>query len=167
MKKHLELSNQPIVIVDEELVQKATDGSRKSERKRIILPLHSRMDDPLQRMLNALQVGSYIQPHRHFTAQKAESLILLRGKLGYVVFDLSGNVSQTIVLSMESGVRGIDIEPSVFHTFFALTEDTVVFEVKPGPYVEATDKDFASWAPSEGDEDSHAYLDELYDLFDE
>jgi hypothetical protein len=37
----------------------------------------------------------------------------------------------------------------------------VCFEVKPGPYSAANDKDFAPWAPMEGDAGAGAYLDTL------
>ena len=43
--------------------------------------------------------------------------------------------------------------------------DTVIFEVKPGPYDAATDKEFAPWAPPEGDPRAHAYLIQLEDQF--
>ena len=36
-------------------------------------------------------------------------------------------------------------------TFAALEAGTVLFEIKPGPYSALTDKDFAHWAPPEGD----------------
>jgi hypothetical protein len=42
-----------------------------------------------------------------------------------------------------------------------LSEHVVCFEVGPGPYSAATDKDFAPWAPREGDAGAAAYLDAL------
>lgn len=42
-----------------------------------------------------------------------------------------------------------------------LTDHVVCFKVKPGPYSAATDKDFARWAPKEGDPRPGAYLDSL------
>ncbi|MGD8861079.1 MAG: hypothetical protein PVI30_13820 [Myxococcales bacterium] len=33
----------------------------------------------------------------------------------------------------------------------ALEPDTLIYEVKPGPWSAATDKSFAPWAPAEGD----------------
>jgi len=37
----------------------------------------------------------------------------------------------------------------------------VCYEVKPGPYLQANDKEFAPWAPREGDPDAARYLEEL------
>ena len=38
------------------------------------------------------------------------------------------------------------------------------YEVKPGPYSAANDKDFAPWAPREGEPGVAAYLESLLDL---
>ena len=56
---------------------------------------------------------------------------------------------------------GVDIQPGVWHTIAVLSDHVVCFEVKPGPYSVATDKDFAPWAPREGDPRAGAYLDML------
>jgi len=51
----------------------------------------------------------------------------------------------------------------IFHSFAATVEDTVLFEVKQGPYQKISDKDFASWAPVEGSAEARDYLKGLYD----
>jgi len=56
------------------------------------------------------------------------------------------------------GVVGVDVAPGVWHTTTALTDTAICFEVKPGPYDAATDKEFAPWAPREGDPAAAAYL---------
>ena len=38
-----------------------------------------------------------------------------------------------------------------WHSVAALSADTVLFELKPGPYSPIDDKDFAEWAPAEGE----------------
>ena len=67
-----------------------------------------------------------------------------------MVFDDEGRVTDQFVLRAGSARFGIDIHPGVYHTFVALEPDTVLFEVKPGPWDQATDKDFAAWSPAEG-----------------
>ena len=152
------------VIISNNLIKNAINSSRISPRKRIILPFHKSPSDNLHRMLNAIQPESYIQPHRHLDPPKAESIIVLKGSIIFVEFDNTGEIKNYVQLSSDSFNIGIDIEPGVFHTFFALVEDTVLFEVKPGPYDQGTDKDFASWAPSEGTESAIDYLRNLYEL---
>jgi cupin fold WbuC family metalloprotein len=123
------------------------------------LPLHKGPEAVLQRMLNALQPGSYVRPHRH-AAPRAESLILLRGVLRFVAFDDDGEVRRAVDLAPDADCA-VDFEPEVYHTMFALAEDSVVFEVKTGPYDPETDKTWASWAPAEGAPDADSYLSQL------
>jgi cupin fold WbuC family metalloprotein len=151
-----------VVIMDTSLVQKAIAASRKSPRKRVILPLHTESSDTLHRMLNALQPYSYVQPHCHSQPPKPESIIVLRGSIGYLTFGETGQVERQNVLSAGNDRFGIDTKPGIYHTFFALERDTVLFEVKPGPYNEKSDKDFAVWAPAEGAPEARKYLDGLY-----
>jgi hypothetical protein len=61
----------------------------------------------------------------------------------------------------------VDCREGVWHTFFALEPDTVVFEVKAGPHDAATDKEAAPWAPDENSPDAAAYLQHLRKLFSE
>ena len=120
-----------VVIIDDKIIQKVIDSSRISPRKRIILPFHKLPSDNLHRMLNALQPMSYIQPHRHLDPPKAESIIVLKGAILYLVFNNTGDIENFYKLSADSFNTGIDTEPSIYHTFFAIVEDTVLFEVKP------------------------------------
>ena len=60
----------------------------------------------LQRMINALEPGTYCQPHKHENPDKVEAFILLTGKLLVVEFDDAGTVKQYVVLSHESGSFG-------------------------------------------------------------
>ena len=150
-----------VVAITHDLVRQAVEASRKSPRRRIILPFHKSDASPLHRMLNAVQPGSYIRPHWHRDPPKEESLVLLQGAICVVVFEDDGRVRQAVRLRAGSSEFGIDLAAGVCHTFIALEPDTVVFEVKPGPYDRATDKDFASWAPVEGTAEAKDYVDRL------
>lgn len=149
-------------LVTTALLDKCVAASRKSPRKRIILPLHKTPDAPLHRMLNAMQPGSYIQPHRHLFPPKAESVIVLQGAIYVFIFREDGSIEDLHTIKAGSVNIGIDSEPGVFHTFAAIEKDTVLFEVKPGPYNQADDKDFALWAPAEGAQGAEDYVDYLY-----
>lgn len=132
--------------------------SRRSPRGRIIQPLHKEADATLHRMLNCMQPGTYIRPHRHVDPPKAESFVLLSGAVRQLVFDDEGTVTESFVIRAGSAVFGADIEPGVWHTWIVLEPDTVAFEVKPGPYTRASDKDFAPWAPEEGTEEAEEFV---------
>ncbi len=147
-----------VVTLTERLVQQAIEQSRNSPRKRIILPLHKSDDATLHRMFNILQPGTYIRPHWHREPPKDESLVVLRGKMAVFLFNDRGDVQDVIALEAGAPAFGIDLAAGVCHSFVVLAPDTLVYEVKPGPYVRATDKDFASWAPAEGDPGVDAFL---------
>jgi cupin fold WbuC family metalloprotein len=145
--------------IDAELVDNVVRMSRVSPRGRIIQRLHQEDGDPLQRMLNGMQPESYVRPHRHTDPPRAESIVVMRGAIGFVAFTESGEVSRTL---RAGPGEGVDIRPGVLHTFFALEPNTVVFECKAGPYSPITDKDLAAWAPSEGTPEASAYLAHLH-----
>lgn len=150
------------------LAQKARDAAA-SPRLREIHRFHASDAENPHRMVNTLQPGSYVRPHRHLSPAKSESFVLLAGSLGHVAFadDGSFGTEDCVVLSRESGVLAIDIRPGVWHTVFALVPDTAVFEVKPGPYLAVDDKDFAAFAPAEGDAAATGYLQGLEKRFRE
>jgi cupin fold WbuC family metalloprotein len=155
------------VSINLELIQRKASDARRSRRRREIHVFHAGDADPLQRMLNAIQPGSYIQPHRHLEPPKSEAVVVLQGMLGYMSFAAAGTPDEEtfLLLDPERGAYGCDIRPGVWHTIFALAPDTVIFEVKPGPYHPASDKDFAPWAPAEHEEQAAAYLAEIEDAF--
>jgi cupin fold WbuC family metalloprotein len=117
--------------------------------------------DTYQRLLNVIQPGSYIAPHRHQEPAKSESFIVLRGAIGFFQFDDAGEVTTARRIGPDCETRGVDLAPGVWHCFVALATDTVVFEGKNGPYDPRTDKQFAAWAPREGDPKVTLYLDRL------
>lgn len=162
--KALSPSREKISVINQSIMQNAINSSRLSPRKRIILPFHKSPGDTLHRMLNALQPMSYVQPHRHLDPPKAESIIVLKGAIAYIQFKRTGKIEKIYHLSADSTEIGIDTEPGIYHTFFAKVEDTVLFEVKPGPYDQGSDKDFAPWAPEEGAESATEYMQKLYEL---
>jgi cupin fold WbuC family metalloprotein len=152
-----------VLALTESLVRRKSADARRNARRREILVLHEGDHDPLQRMLNAIEPGSYIRPHRHVEPPKAEGLVVLMGSVGFVTFDDSGapEPDSFVLLSRPAGVLGVDYRAGLWHTFFALESGTVVYEVKPGPYDSETDKEFAPWAPEEGADASVAYLERL------
>jgi cupin fold WbuC family metalloprotein len=170
MDKTFPLAMEPpkgnLTVITNELIISAIDMSRKSPRRRIIYPFHKSNNDNLHRMLNIIQPDSYIQPHRHSNPPKAETIIVIKGSIAYITFSEDGKIEEVIKLSNQSNQIGIDTEPGIYHTFFALEKDTVLFEIKPGPYQKSLDKDFALWAPQENSEKCKEYLESLYKLID-
>lgn len=148
----------PFTSIDLARVQEAVAFSRSSPRRRVIAPLHKHHDEPLHRMLNAVQPDSYIRPHRHLDPPKAEGWIVLRGSLAFFTFEPDGEVRDCLRAAAGGDVFGVDLDAGVYHAFIALEPDTVIYEVKPGPYAVADDKSFAPWSPAEGDPAAAEYM---------
>lgn len=104
--------------------------------------LHAGHDDQVQRLLIALQPGSYVRPHQH--SQQWEMLVLQRGRLDVLAFAPDGVVLARHRLDRAAPV--IQIPARTWHAGVVLEPDTVVMEVKPGPY---RPNEFADWAPEE------------------
>jgi cupin fold WbuC family metalloprotein len=86
--------------------------------------------------------------------------LVLKGTLAVVFFNSTGEMQDVVILDNKK-TTGVDIKPGVWHSIVALEPSTVIFEVKTGPYVQATDKDFASWAPAENTPEALAYLSKM------
>lgn len=147
-------------LIDNALMDRTLERARTSPRLRTNHNFHASHADPLHRFLNAWVRGTYVAPHRHIVDPKPEAFLVLRGELACFLFDAAGAVVERHILG-RNGVFGIDLPPGVWHTLAPLSEVAICYEVKPGPWDPATDKEFAHWAPLEGDARAPSYLEAL------
>lgn len=167
-----------ITLIDNALLDELCAEAAASPRRRKNRNFHPRDDYPAHRLLNAMQPDSYIPPHRHPDPRKDQTLVVLRGLPGLIVFDDAGGVVQTAKAGQRSpsfplpegegsslpplsprgrgrerGIGGtaigVDIPHRTWHTAVALKPDTVFFEAKAGPYLPFTAAERAPWAPAE------------------
>jgi cupin fold WbuC family metalloprotein len=150
----------PVQLIDDALLDATLARAKVAPRGRINHNLHSEAAPDPSRFLNAWTRGSYAAPHRHSVVPKPESFIILRGEMVLFLFDDAGVVTEQVVLG-RNGVWGIDVAPALWHTVAVLTDTAVCFEIKAGPYDAATDKEFAPWAPREGEAGAADYLQAL------
>ena len=130
-----------------DLISKASDSPRRRSHHNI----HDDMNGDIQRLLIAMQPDTYIRPHRHPEEYKKEMLILLKGSCLCATFSDEGKLLNSTTLSL-SGNLICEFPDQVFHSIICLEEDTVLLEVKRGPYEPLPPDSFASWAPAEGEE---------------
>lgn len=150
--------------IDQSLLDRVSGEAVSSPRKRKNYNFHKEYSDPLQRMLNAIEPWSYIQPHKHEDPDKAEAFVVLRGKLLVIEFGENGEIRDHALLDPLKGEYGAEIPPRTFHTIVALEPGTMVFEIKHGPYSPIDDKNFAPWAPAEGEAGAMDYLHGIFNL---
>ncbi len=153
------MSSSDVQLIDSALFNGLLQRARESPRLRINHNFHYTMEENPHRFLNVMIRGTYITPHRHRDPPKTESFLILSGEVAFFTFDEQGQVTTATVVGRD--IIGIDIQPGVWHMLAVLSENAVCFEVKPGPYSAANDKDFASWAPRECDAGAEAYLTNL------
>jgi cupin fold WbuC family metalloprotein len=155
----------PAKIIDTRLLDALSAQADANPRRRKNLNFHPHESAPANRLLNAIEPDSYVQPHRHLDPAKDETLVVLRGAVGLVVFDEDGRIFQHAVLRAGGGAIGVDIPHATWHTFVAIEPGSVIFEAKAGPYLPLARDEKASWAPAEGDPAAMAYLEKLNSLF--
>ena len=148
-------------IVSPELLTELSQKAKNSPRGRMNHNFHDDLADPINRMLNAFEPGTYIQPHKYENPDKREVFIVLHGSLVVVFFDNSGTPTDFVLLDRDKGNYAVEIPVGAWHSLFALKSGSVVYEVKDGPYLPISDKNFASWAPKEGHPECAEYLKNL------
>lgn len=144
-------------LLNRKLIEQVTSKAAGAARKRINYNFHQ-LEDSSQRMLNAIEPESYVCPHRHVLPPKDEGFIILQGKGAVIFFDEKGAICDTCILDPATGQWGVDIPSGWYHTILSLEKGSVFYEAKTGPYVPSTDKDFAPWAPREGNPIALEYL---------
>jgi cupin fold WbuC family metalloprotein len=141
-----------VKLISAALFETVADLAAASPRRRMNHNFHQGPADNPHRFLNVLLRGTYIRPHRHSAPPKSETFVVLEGLADAIVFDERGAITARYSLGAETPdgrLWGIDVPPGVWHTVVARTARAVCFEVKPGPWEPATDKEFAPWAPAE------------------
>jgi cupin fold WbuC family metalloprotein len=149
-----------VQLIDPTLLDELIARALQSTRLRANHNFHQSPGDNPHRFLNALARGTYCAPHRHVTPPKAEAFIALRGEVLVFIFGDAGEVVERHSIGLD-GLLGVDIPAGVWHSIAAVSPTAVCYEVKPGPWDPQTDKQYAPWAPREGDDDASDYLQRL------
>lgn len=146
------MSSSGLKRVDTRLLAELSARALDHPRRRTNNNLHGALDEPVQRLLNALAPGTFVRPHRH-AGERArwELMIALSGRLAVLCFDDAGRVSERVELDADGALRAVEVPAGTWHGLAVLAPGSVILEVKPGPYVPAVAGDFAAWAPADGE----------------
>ena len=150
----------------ESLVDQASQSARGRQHRNI----HTSYEDPSQRFMNAIGMDSYIRPHRHALDPKTETLVAVRGLFALISFDDEGTVQEIIRFGTERysescGLSvGVDLPPGTWHTILALKPESVLLELKAGPFDPQAAKEPAPWAPEEQSAEGLAFLRSLHSI---
>ena len=150
-----------MIKINKVLLDQVIQEARSSDRKRKNYNFHTDFSDPMNRMLNAFEPGTYIHPHKHENPDKREVFILFKGRIAVVFYDDEGAITGHVILDPKEESYGVEIEPGVWHSIIALETGSVIYELKDGPYSPSDDKHFAAWAPKEGESGTEEYMERI------
>ena len=154
-------------IINEQLLDETQAKALQSPRLRMngirrIGSVSQRLDDPINRLLNAMEPGTYLRPHRHLNPAKDEIFLLLRGKVAVFLFDEEGNITEKTILSPKEGAYGAEIKAGTWHGLLVLESGSVIYEIKQGPFAPLAPENLAPWSPeAEDTEGVKKYLEWL------
>ncbi len=129
--------------------------ANRSVRLRAYHNIHQSFLEPCQKLFNAIHVNSYIRPHRHLIDSKDELLVSIKGVFALILYDDLGSISSITLFGSEKYHERLSIGsciqlfPEDWHTVVALTDESILLEVKNGPFKADLAKELASWAPEE------------------
>jgi cupin fold WbuC family metalloprotein len=141
--------------------------ARTSPRKRAHKMIHHSIEEPCQRLVIALDRGTYIPPHRHLIDPKRETMIALQGLLALITVSDGGGLGCVTLFGSEAHGGtvhcpvAVTVADDTWHTVVPVTETALLMEVKPGPFRPDLGKEPFQWAPEEGAHDVNQYLDQL------
>lgn len=119
--------------ITQTLLDSLTEQAKASPRLRMNYDLRNSDKDQSQRMLNAIEPGSFIPIHRH--QKSSETVVCLRGRLVWELYDeFERKCTERIELSPNGSAVAMNVPQNQWHTVKALESGSVIMEIKDGPY---------------------------------
>ena len=140
-------------LIEKALLDQTCAQAKQAPRLRMNYNFNAQLDDPINRLLNAMEPGTYIRPHRHLNPDKLEIFLLLRGQALLFLFDEEGKITDRVLLDPLQGSYGAEIEAGRWHSLLVLQPDTVLYEMKQGPFAPVTAENQAPWSPDPSDQE--------------
>lgn len=150
-----------MIKINDELLGPLIQEAKKSIRLRKNYNFHEKMDDPVQRLLNALEPDTYVRPHRHLAPDKDEMFLILKGRMVFIEFDAEGHIRDHLILDPLEGNFGCEVKAGKWHCLISLESGSVAYEVKEGPFSPIKESDFAPWSPANDSDEIEQYQNHL------
>ena len=156
-----------MLIFDEQMFCHLCREADQSPRRRQHINLHRSHEESCQRLFNAIQPESYIAPHRHAVSNTRELLVAVQGRFALVTFKDEGDLLSVIPFGTELHLDdscssvGVEVPPNVWHTVLATEKNSILLEVKEGPFLPTESKELAPWAPRVGSSEAEIFLSKL------
>lgn len=122
-------------IISNTVVNELHSSALASPRLRMNYNIHESLEEDVHKLLNSLQPGTVMPIHRHLHPAKKETFVLLQGALEVRKYNDDKTIAEKYVMSRESGNIICEIMAEEWHTFVVLEPNTLILEIKKGPYV--------------------------------
>ena len=123
--------------------------AEQDARRRHAVVLHEK-GDYVNRVFNVVCRESYMRPHCHRGADRAETMICVDGAFLVYVFDDQGLITSRRLISSQSDQDRVLVAADTWHTYAVVSPVAVIYEELNGVYDPSSWKEFAQWAPEEG-----------------
>ncbi|MGM9797525.1 MAG: WbuC family cupin fold metalloprotein [Parabacteroides sp.] len=119
-------------LLNQQVIDETSEKAKKSPRLRMNYNFHPTLDDKVQRFINCMEVGTKVEIHHH---KVDEMLLVIKGSIKALLYDDDCRVIEEQVISPDQGVYGVQLPANIWHTVECLEANTVLFEVKEGPFI--------------------------------
>lgn len=140
-----------MVLIDDDLLDRTSEKALRAPRLRMNHNFHTREDEPVNRLLNAMEPGTYLPVHRHTAPPKSESDRRAQRAPRRVRFRRPGTNRAT------GGRRSVARRVWVRHRSGRMARVARAragngrFRGQAGPYVPVGAVDLAPWTPAADD----------------
>lgn len=134
-----------LIRIDKDVIMEMKSMAGRNSSGKFRYCLHESESAGMQEMIFVISDTVYARPHMHRNA--AETQIVLDGEGYCVLFDRSGNITETFNISpCDNFIYRIQRE--VYHMVISISEKMVLYEVREGTFNIDTNI-FPKWAPKE------------------
>ena len=126
------------MLIDDNLLNALQNEAAESPRLRMNRDMRNSVEDKLQRMLNAFEVGTVLPIHRH--RNSSETQVLLRGRIDVMFYDDNGVEIERFHLDPRNGMYAVNVPIGQWHNLEVI-EPAVIFEAKDGSYAPLAEED--------------------------
>ena len=127
-----------------DLLQKSLSSPRRRAAKGLRAP-----EDPVQILVNCLQPGTCLMPHRH--TGRPETRYVIDGMIALLRFNDQGDVLEFVLADTGTVVT---TPAGEWEMMVAMKANTTILDIITGPYNPATHKENAPFAPEENDQEA-------------
>ncbi|KLP56108.1 WbuC [Enterobacter genomosp. O] len=121
-------------LIDTDQLETLYEQAGRSVRLRSHLLMHSSHQDKVQRLLIALVMGSYVEPHYHELSHQWEMFIVMQGQLQICLYNRDGEVIKKFVAGENTEISVVEFAPGDIHSVECLSPRALMMEVKEGPF---------------------------------